>query len=183
MTIHGTTICAVRKDGKVAIAGDGQATSGEGGIVMKGNCRKVRRLYDGRVIIGFAGATADAFTLFELFEGKLRQYNGDLTRAAVELAKQWRMDRALRNLNAMMLTSDGSKLFLITGSGDVLEPEGDAAGIGSGGAYALAAARAYLDSGVEWSAEEIARKSVETAADICIYTNHNILTEVIDGKA
>ncbi len=183
MTIHGTTICAVRKDGKVAIAGDGQATSGEGGIVMKGNCRKVRRLYDGRVVIGFAGATADAFTLFELFEGKLRQYNGDLTRAAVELAKQWRMDRALRNLNAMMLTSDGSKLFLITGSGDVLEPEGDAAGIGSGGAYALAAARAYLDSGVEWSAEEIARKSVETAADICIYTNHNILTEVIDGKA
>ena len=183
MTIHGTTICAVRKDGKVAIAGDGQATSGEGGIVMKGNCRKVRRLYDGCVVIGFAGATADAFTLFELFEGKLRQYNGDLTRAAVELAKQWRMDRALRNLNAMMLTSDGSKLFLITGSGDVLEPEGDAAGIGSGGAYALAAARAYLDSGVEWSAEEIARKSVETAADICIYTNHNILTEVIDGKA
>ena len=183
MTIHGTTICAVRKDGKVAIAGDGQATSGEGGIVMKGNCRKVRRLYDGRVVIGFAGATADAFTLFELFEGKLRQYNGDLTRAAVELAKQWRMDRALRNLNAMMLTSDGSKLFLITGSGDVLEPEGDAAGIGSGGAYALAAARAYLDSGVEWSVEEIARKSVETAADICIYTNHNILTEVIDGKA
>ena len=183
MTIHGTTICAVRKDGKVAIAGDGQATSGEGGIVMKGNCRKVRRLYDGCVVIGFAGATADAFTLFELFEGKLRQYNGDLTRAAVELAKQWRMDRALRNLNAMMLTSDGSKLFLITGSGDVLEPEGDAAGIGSGGAYALAAARAYLDSGVEWSAEEIARKSVETAADICIDTNHNILTEVIDGKA
>ncbi len=183
MTIHGTTICAVRKDGKVAIAGDGQATSGEGGIVMKGNCRKVRRLYDGRVIIGFAGATADAFTLFELFEGKLRQYNGDLTRSAVELAKQWRTDRALRNLNAMMLTSDGSKLFLITGSGDVLEPEGDAAGIGSGGAYALAAARAYLDSGVDWSADEIARKSVETAADICIYTNHNILTEVIDGKA
>ena len=182
MTIHGTTICAVRKDGKVAIAGDGQATSGEGGIVMKGNCRKVRRLYDGRVVIGFAGATADAFTLFELFEGKLRQYNGDLTRAAVELAKQWRMDRALRNLNAMMLTSDGSKLFLITGSGDVLEPEGDAAGIGSGGAYALAAARAYLDSGVEWSAEEIARKSVETAADICIYTNHNIITEVQDAR-
>ena len=183
MSIHGTTICLVRKNGQVAIAGDGQATQSEGGVVMKGNCRKVRRIYDGRIIVGFAGATADAFTLFELFESKLRQYNGDLTRAAVELAKQWRMDRALRNLNAMMLTSDGSKLFLITGSGDVLEPEGDAAGIGSGGAYALAAARAYLDSGVEWSAEEIARKSVETAADICIYTNHNILTEVIDGKA
>ena len=183
MTIHSTTICAVKKDGTVAIAGDGQASAQEAGIVMKGNCRKVRRLYDGRVIIGFAGATADAFTLFELFEGKLRQYNGDLTRSAVELAKQWRTDRALRNLNAMMLTSDGSKVFLITGSGDVLEPEGDAAGIGSGGAYALAAARAYLDSGVDWSADEIARKSVETAADICIYTNHNILTEVIDGKA
>ena len=183
MTIHGTTICAVRKDGKVAIAGDGQATSGEGGIVMKGNCRKVRRLYDGRIIIGFAGATADAFTLFELFEGKLRQFNGDLMRAAVELAKQWRTDRALRNLNAMMLTSDGSRIYLITGSGDVLEPEGDAAGIGSGGAYALAAARAYLDAGVGLSAEEIARKAVSTAADICIYTNHNILAEVIDGKA
>ena len=183
MTIHGTTICAVRKDGKVAIAGDGQATSGEGGIVMKGNCRKVRRLYDGRIIIGFAGATADAFTLFELFEGKLRQYNGDLMRSAVELAKQWRTDRTLRNLNAMMLTSDGSRIYLITGSGDVLEPEGDAAGIGSGGAYALAAARAYLDSGVSWSAEEIAKKAVSTAADICIYTNHNILSEVIDGKA
>ena len=178
MTIHGTTICAVRKDGKVAIAGDGQATSGEGGIVMKGNCRKVRRLYDGRIIIGFAGATADAFTLFELFEGKLRQYNGDLMRSAVELAKQWRTDRTLRNLNAMMLTSDGSRIYLITGSGDVLEPEGDAAGIGSGGAYALAAARAYLDSGVSWSAEEIARKSVSIAADICIYTNHNIIAEV-----
>ena len=183
MTIHGTTICAVRKDGKVAIAGDGQATSGEGGIVMKGNCRKVRRLYDGRIIIGFAGATADAFTLFELFEGKLRQYNGDLMRSAVELAKQWRTDRTLRNLNAMMLTSDGNRIYLITGSGDVLEPEGDAAGIGSGGAYALAAARAYLDSGVSWSAEEIAKKAVSTAADICIYTNHNILSEVIDGKA
>ena len=178
MTIHGTTICAVRKDGKVAIAGDGQATSGEGGIVMKGNCRKVRRLYDGRVVIGFAGATADAFTLFELFEGKLKQFSGDLTRAAVELAKQWRTDRALRNLNAMMLVSDGSKLFMITGTGDVLDPEGDVMGIGSGGSYALAAARAYLDAGVPWSAEEIARKSVGIAADICIYTNHNIIAEV-----
>ena len=178
MTIHGTTICAVRKDGKVAIAGDGQATSGEGGIVMKGNCRKVRRLYDGRIIIGFAGATADAFTLFELFEGKLRQYNGDLMRSAVELAKQWRTDRSLRNLNAMMLASDGSKLFMITGTGDVLDPEGDVMGIGSGGSYALAAARAYLDAGVDWSAEEIARKSVGIAADICIYTNHNIIAEV-----
>ena len=115
MEIHGTTICAVRKGNQVAIAGDGQATSGEGGMVIKGNCRKVRRLYNGKIIIGFAGSTADAFTLFELFEGKLKQYNGDLTRAAVELAKQWRTDRSLRNLNAMMLTSDGSKLLPETG--------------------------------------------------------------------
>ena len=178
MEIHGTTICAVRKGGEVAIAGDGQATSGEGGMVIKGNCRKVRRIYNGKVIVGFAGSTADAFTLFELFEGKLKQFNGDLTRSAVELAKQWRTDRALRNLNAMLLTSDGSHLLMITGTGDVLDPEGDAMGIGSGGSYALAAARAYLEAGVEWSAEEIARKSVSIAADICIYTNHNIITEV-----
>ncbi len=182
MDIHGTTICLVRKDGQVAIAGDGQATQSEGGIVMKGNCRKVRRIYDGRIIVGFAGATADAFTLFELFESKLRQYNGDLTRSAVELAKEWRTDKTLRNLNAMILTSDGDKAFLITGAGDVLEPEYDAAGIGSGGSYALAAARAYLDAGVDMTAEEIARKSVSIAADICIYTNHNIITEVQDAR-
>ena len=147
-------------------------------MVIKCNCRKVRRLYNGKIIIGFAGSTADAFTLFELFEGKLKQYNGDLTRAAVELAKQWRTDRSLRNLNAMMLTSDGSKLFMITGNGDVLDPEGDVMGIGSGGSYALAAAKAFLEAGVDWSAEEIARRSVSIAADICIYTNHNIITEV-----
>ena len=181
MEIHGTTICAVRKGGQVAIAGDGQATSGEGGVVIKGNCRKVRRLYNGRIIVGFAGSKADAFTLFELFEGKLKQHNGDLTRAAVELAKQWRTDKTLRNLNAMMLTSDGDKLFMITGSGDVLDPEGDAMGIGSGGNYALAAARAFIEAGVDWSAEEIARRSVGIAADICIYTNHNIITEVQDA--
>ena len=181
MEIHGTTICAVRKGGQVAIAGDGQATqTGQngGGMIIKGNCHKVRRIYNGKIISGFAGSTADAFTLFELFEGKLKQFNGDLMRAAVELAKQWRTDRALRNLNAMMLVSDGSKLFMITGTGDVLDPEGDVMGIGSGGSYALAAARAYLDAGVDWSAEEIARKSVSIAADICIYTNHNIIAEV-----
>ena len=181
MEIHGTTICAVRKGNQVAIAGDGQATSGEGGMVIKGNCRKVRRLYNDKVIVGFAGSTADAFTLFELFEGKLKQFGGDLTRAAVELAKQWRTDRALRNLNAMMLTSDGERLFMITGSGDVLDPEGDVMGIGSGGSYALAAARAFMAAGVDWSAEEIARRSVDIAADICIYTNHNIITEVQDA--
>lgn len=178
--MQGTTIVAVRKNGMVAIAGDGQVT--QGNTVVKGNARKVRRLYDGRVIIGFAGGTADAFTLFELFEAKLKQYNGDLTRSAVELAKQWRMDKQLRNLEAMMLASDGRTMFLISGVGDVLEPEGDVLAIGSGGNFAEAAARAYLDSAVDWDAETIAKKSVSIAADICIYTNHNIITEVIDGK-
>ncbi len=175
--MQGTTICAVRKNGSVAIAGDGQVT--QGNTVVKGNARKVRRLYDGKVIIGFAGATADAFTLFELFEGKLKEFSGDLTRAAVELAKQWRMDKQLRNLEAMMLASDGNKMFMISGVGDVLEPEGDVMAIGSGGNYAEAAARAYLDAGVDLSAEEIAKRSVNIAADICIYTNHNIITEVL----
>ncbi|HIV98189.1 MAG TPA: ATP-dependent protease subunit HslV [Candidatus Ornithospirochaeta avicola] len=177
--MRGTTIVCVRKDKMVAIAGDGQVTQGD--AVVKGNARKVRRLYDDKVIIGFAGSTADAFTLFELFESKLKQYNGDLTRSAVELAKQWRMDKQLRNLEAMMIASDGEKMFLISGVGDVLEPEGDAIAIGSGGNYALSAARAYLDSKADLNAEEIAKKSVQIAADICIYTNHNIITEVINN--
>lgn len=177
--MHGTTILAVRKDNKVAIAGDGQVTQGD--TVVKGNTRKVRRLYNGKVVIGFAGATADAFTLFELFEAKLKQYNGDLTRSAVELAKQWRMDKQLRNLEAMMLASDGKLMFLISGNGDVLEPEGDAMAIGSGGNFALSAARAYLDSNVDFSAEEIARRALKIAGDICIYTNHNVTCEVING--
>jgi ATP-dependent HslUV protease subunit HslV len=159
----------------VAIAGDGQVTAGD--TVMKGNARKVRRLFDGRVITGFAGATADAFTLFELFEKKLKQFNGDLTRAAVDLAKEWRIDRNLRKLEAMMLVSDGKKIFLISGTGDVLEPEYDAIGIGSGGNYALAAARAYLDSEVALEAVDIARKSLEIASTICIYTNGSIIVE------
>ena len=178
--IHGTTICAVRKDGQVALAGDGQATMGN--TVAKGNTRKVRRLFNDKVIIGFAGSTADALTLFELFEGKLKQFNGDITRSAVELAKQWRMDKALRNLDALMITSDGDKMFLISGAGDVIEPEGNVVAIGSGGDFARAAACAYLDAGVDWSAEEIARRSVSIAADICIYTNHNIITEVQNGS-
>ena len=182
MTIHSTTICAVKKDGTVAIAGDGQASAQEAGIVMKGNCRKVRRLYDGSIIVGFAGSTADAITLSELFEGKLKQYNGDITRSAVELAKDWRTDKMMKNLNALMIASDGDKIFTLSGAGDVFEAEYDVAGIGSGGAYALAAARAYLDAGVSMSAEEIARKSVDIAADICIYTNHNIIAEVQDGR-
>ena len=175
----GTTIVAVRKNGKVAIAGDGQVT--QGNTVVKGNAHKVRRLYNDRLIIGFAGSTADAFTLFELFEGKLKQYNGDLTRSAVELAKQWRMDKQLRNLEAMMLASDGKTMFMISGVGDVLEPEGDVMAIGSGGDFARSAAIAYLDSGVDWDAETIARKSVSIAADICIYTNHSIISEVKEG--
>jgi len=175
VSFRGTTIIAVRKNGHVAIAGDGQVTAGE--TVMKGNARKVRRLYDGKIIIGFAGATADAFTLFELFEKKLKQFNGDLTRAAVDLAKEWRIDRNLRKLEAMMLVSDGAKIFLISGTGDVLEPEYDAIGIGSGGNYALAAARAYLDSGIELEAADIARKSLEIASSICIYTNGSIIVE------
>ena len=176
----GTTIVAVRKGGKVAIAGDGQVTQGD--TVVKGNAHKVRRLYDDKVIIGFAGSTADAFTLFELFEGKLKQFNGDLTRAAVELAKQWRMDKQLRNLEAMMLASDGNKMFMISGVGDVLEPEGDVLAIGSGGNFARAAATAYLDANVDWDAETIAKKSISIAADICIYTNHSIITEAKEGK-
>ena len=175
--MQGTTICCVRKNGHIAIAGDGQVT--QGNTVVKGNARKVRRLYDGKVIIGFAGSTADAFTLFELFEAKLKTYSGDLTRATVELAKQWRMDKQLRNLEAMMIASDGVKMFLISGVGDVLEPQDDTLAIGSGGDFARSAAEAYLDSKVELSAEEIAKKSVKIASEICIYTNSNIITEVI----
>jgi len=175
--MNGTTICAVRKDGHVAIAGDGQVTQGE--TVVKGNARKVRRLYDDKVIIGFAGSTADAFTLYELFEQKLKNFNGDITRAAVDLAKQWRMDKQLRNLEAMMVASDGKKLFLISGSGDVLEPEGDTLAIGSGGNFARAAAEAYLDSKANLSAVEIAEKSVKIASEICIYTNSHIIHEEI----
>lgn len=178
--MKGTTIVAVRKNGQVALAGDGQVTQGD--TIVKGNARKVRRLFNGNVVIGFAGSTADAFTLFELFEGKLKEFNGDLTRAAVELAKQWRMDKALRALEAMMIASDGEKMFLVSGTGDVLEPEGDVLAIGSGGNFARAAAMAYLDSGVDLSAEEIARKSVSIAADICIYTDHSIICEVKNGR-
>lgn len=177
MSFRGTTIVAVRKDGKVAIAGDGQVTAGE--TVMKGNARKVRRIFHDRIVIGFAGGTADAFTLFELFEKKLAENNGDLTRSAVELAKEWRLDRNLRKLEAMMLASDGVKVFLITGTGDVLEPEYDAVAIGSGGNYAVAAARAYLDCAKELSAKDIAIKALSIAGSICIYTNNNFICEEI----
>ncbi len=174
MNIHGTTILAVRRAGKVALAGDGQVTLGT--TIMKGNARKVRRMYDDRILAGFAGATADAFTLFERFEGKVKEYGGDLTRAAVELAKEWRMDRALRRLEAMMLVADQDKTLLISGTGDVVEPEEGVIAIGSGGSFAFAAARAYLDSS-ELSAKEIAFRSLKIAADICIYTNERIVVE------
>ena len=177
MDIRGTTIIAVRKDGTVAMAGDGQVTFGS--TVMKGTARKVRRMYDDRVIVGFAGATADAFTLFERFEGKVKEYNGDITRAAVELAKEWRTDRVLRKLEAMLLVADKAKTLLISGTGDVVEPDEGAIAIGSGGNYAYAAALAYLDSS-EYTAKEIAEKSIKIAADICIYTNRNIVLEGLE---
>ena len=171
---HGTTILAVRKNGKVVIAGDGQVTLGS--TVIKSNARKVRRLGDGSVIGGFAGATADAFTLFERLEAKLEKHPGQLTRACVELAKDWRTDRYLRRLEAMMAVADKDVSLVLTGTGDVLEPEDGLIGIGSGGNYALSAARALIDiEGLE--AEAIARKAMKIAARICVYTNENVTVE------
>ena len=170
---HGTTILTVRKAGKVVVAGDGQVSFGN--TVMKSQARKVRAIVRGEVIGGFAGATADAFTLFERLEGKLEQYPGQLMRAAVELAKDWRTDRFLRRLEAMMIVADRSTTLVLTGTGDVLEPELDVMGIGSGGMYALAAARALLDQPL--GAEEIARKAMSIAADICVFTNRNLVVE------
>jgi ATP-dependent HslUV protease subunit HslV len=174
---HATTILTVRKDGKVVIAGDGQVSLGQ--TIIKGNARKVRRLGRGDVIGGFAGATADAFTLFERLEAKLEQYPGQLTRACVELAKDWRTDRYLRRLEAMMIVADKDATLVLTGNGDVLEPEKHVMGIGSGGNYALAAARALLDQPL--SAEEIARKAMAIAAEICVYTNSNFVIESLDA--
>jgi ATP-dependent HslUV protease, peptidase subunit HslV len=170
---HGTTIVTVRKAGKVVIAGDGQVSLGS--TVIKANAKKVRTLGKGAVIGGFAGATADAFTLFERLEAKLEQYPDQLTRACVELAKDWRTDRYLRRLEAMMLVADSKVSLVLTGTGDVLEPEGGVMGIGSGGNYALAAARALMDTPA--SAEEIARKAMAIAAGICVYTNNNVVLE------
>ncbi|WP_084365936.1 ATP-dependent protease subunit HslV [Rhizobium sp. RU36D] len=173
-----TTIVTIRKAGKVVMAGDGQVSLGQ--TVMKGNARKVRRIgKGGEVIAGFAGATADAFTLLDRLEKKLEQYPGQLMRAAVELAKDWRTDKYLRNLEAMMLVADKDITLAVTGNGDVLEPEHGAMAIGSGGNFALAAARALMDG--EKSAEDIARRSLEIAADICVYTNGNIVLESLDA--
>jgi ATP-dependent HslUV protease, peptidase subunit HslV len=177
LSMHATTIVTVRKAGKVVIAGDGQVSLGQ--TIMKGNARKVRRLGKGNVIAGFAGATADAFTLLERLESKLEQYPDQLTRACVELAKDWRTDRYLRRLEAMMLVADKSVTLALTGTGDVLEPEEGVMAIGSGGNYALAAARALLDTDAD--AEAIARKAMKIAAEICVYTNHNIVVEALDA--
>ncbi|MDR1363416.1 MAG: ATP-dependent protease subunit HslV [Spirochaetaceae bacterium] len=172
--IRSTTVLAVRRDGKVAMAGDGQVTMGD--TIMKNNARKVRRLAEDKILCGFAGATADAFTLFDRFEEKLKEYSRDLPRAAVELAKEWRTDRSLRRLEALLLAADIHKTLLISGTGDVIEPAGDALAIGSGGNFAYAAALAYLE-GSNFSAAEIAKKSLKIAGDICIYTNGNIVLE------
>jgi ATP-dependent HslUV protease subunit HslV len=170
---HGTTILAVRRDGAVAMGGDGQVTLGN--TVMKGNARKVRRLFNDKVLAGFAGGTADAFTLFERFEGKLEKY-GNLTRAAIELAKDWRSDRFLRRLEALLLVADPDKIFVVSGNGDVIEPDHDVAAIGSGGQFALAAARALVE-GSSLGAREVVERSLNIAADICIYTNRNLVIE------
>jgi ATP-dependent HslUV protease subunit HslV len=174
---HGTTIVTVRKGGKVVIAGDGQVTVGQ--TVIKHNAKKVRPLGKGGVIAGFAGATADAFTLFERLEAKLEQYPRQLTRACVELAKDWRTDRYLRRLEAMMLVADRSTTLVLTGTGDVLEPEHGVMGIGSGGNYALSAARALIDTDLD--AESIARKAMAIAAEICVYTNSQVTVESLDA--
>ncbi len=172
---HGTTILSVRKDGKVVLAGDGQVSLGQ--TVIKHTARKVRRLADGKVLAGFAGATADAFTLLERLEAKLEQHPGQLVRACVELAKDWRTDRYLRRLEAMMIVADAASTLVLTGNGDVLEPEDGVAGIGSGGTYALAAARALMDTDMD--AEAIARRAMQIAADICVYTNDQLVIETL----
>lgn len=174
---HGTTIVSVRRGKQVALGGDGQVTLGN--IVMKGSARKVRRIYNGRVLVGFAGGTADAFALLDRFEAKLEKHQGNLTRAAVELAKDWRTDRALRRLEAMLIAADADTTLVLTGNGDVLEPENGICAIGSGGAYAQAAAAA-LAGNTELDARDIVEKSLTIAADMCIYTNHNRVIETID---
>ena len=173
---HATTILSVRKNGKVVISGDGQVSLGD--TIIKANAQKVRRLGEGNVIAGFAGATADAFTLFERLETKLEQYPTQLTRACVELAKDWRTDRYLRRLEAMMAVADSKASLVLTGTGDVLEPEDGLIGIGSGGNYALAAAKALLDRD-DMDAEKIAKKAIGIAADICVYTNNNFVIETL----
>jgi ATP-dependent HslUV protease subunit HslV len=175
---HGTTILCVKRDGKVAMSSDGQVTLGS--TVLKHNAVKIRKMYNNKILAGFAGATADAFTLFEKFESKLESYRGNIKRAAVELAKDWRTDKILRRLEALLIVADGGHTFILSGTGDVIEPEGGVAAIGSGGPYAQAAARALWEN-TDLPAAEIARKAMEISADICIYTNNFITTEELDG--
>lgn len=174
---RGTTILSVRRNNEVVVGGDGQVTMGES-IVMKGNARKVRRLYKDQIIAGFAGGTADAFTLFERFEAKLEKHQGHLVRSAVEMAKDWRTDKILRRLEALLLVADKTASLIITGNGDVIEPEEGIMAIGSGGSYALSAARALM-SNTELSARDIVEKSLNIAADICVFTNHNLVVETL----
>ncbi|MFF2876851.1 ATP-dependent protease subunit HslV [Gottfriedia sp. NPDC057991] len=177
---HATTIFAIRHDGKSAMAGDGQVTFGNA-VVMKHTARKVRKLFNGKVLAGFAGSVADAFTLFELFEGKLVEYNGNIQRAAVELAKKWRTDRVLHKLEALLIVMDHNSLLLISGTGEVIEPDDGILAIGSGGNYALAAGRALKENaGGNLSAKQIAYASLKTASDICVYTNGNIILEELE---
>ncbi|MBB5225502.1 MAG: ATP-dependent protease subunit HslV [Treponema sp.] len=172
--IRSTTVIAVKRNGKVAMAGDGQVTLGN--TVCKGNARKVRKIYNGKILTGFAGSVADAFTLLDKFEEKIKEFNGDLTRSAVELAKMWRTNKMYQKLEAMLIVADSSKILLISGDGNVIEPENDVLAIGSGGNYAYSAALAYLDSS-DLSAREIAERSLKIAGNICIYTNNNITVE------
>ena len=174
---HGTTILSARRDGKVALGGDGQVTLGN--IVVKASARKVRRLYHDKILAGFAGGTADAFTLFERFESKLDKHQGNLLRSAVELAKDWRTDRVLRRLEAMLAVADRESSLIITGMGDVIEPESGLIAIGSGGPYAQSAARALLEN-TQLDAESIVRKALSIAADLCIYTNHQVVVETLE---
>lgn len=177
LDMRATTILAVRKDGHVAMAGDGQVTLGQS-MIMKHSAHKVRRLYEGKILAGFAGATADAFTLFELFEAKLKEMRGNLTRAAIEMTKEWRKDKYLRKLEAMLLLADTERLLLLSGTGDVIEPDDDVAAIGSGGPYALAAARA-LRRHADLDAETIVREAMAIAAEICVFTNERIVVETL----
>ena len=173
--MKGTTICAVARDGKIAVAGDGQVTMGEH-TIFKANAHKVRRIYGGRVVTGFAGTVSDAFALSERFERKLEQYSGNLERAAVELAQEWRADKVMRKLEAMLIVAGGSDLMILSGTGEVIVPDDGIAAVGSGGNYALAAARALL-ANTDLSAKDIAEKALHIAADICVYTNHNVIVE------
>lgn len=178
MTFHATTICAVRHNGTAAIAGDGQVTFGES-VVMKQTAKKVRRLYRGQVVAGFAGSVADAITLFEKFEGKLEEHHGNLQRAAVELAKDWRQDRVLRKLEALMIVMDKTGMLLISGGGEIIEPDDDVLAIGSGGNFALSAGRALKRHAGHMEAKDIAREALQIASEVCVYTNSNIIVEVL----